>query len=318
MKEKLLLLFLFTVFYGYSQTLIQQFHSTNGSQFTVMSGTIDQSASGAGVTWDFTNLNPTSQVLTDRFTDNGATSIIETLDGGNVESTLNLATNMSELSITGLLSQGFNINYSNSAIIGAFPLAFNFSSTDGLEGSVSGNGIAGSILNTSTITVNVDAWGTLKVGNFDGEVTRLRIVQDLDFNVFFNTFPGTITSIYYYDANSNDIVFRFNRLEIDAPGNNIDQIVLESLSTNVLSNPEIDTIITDVSIITSPDENVIQFRADNRLVLNTVRIFDVTGRSIIEQKITHRRLDITTLKSGIYVAVVETSRGVISKRFVKR
>lgn len=318
MKTKLLSIFILTVFFGFSQTDIEQFHSVDGSQFTVMSGTIDQSAMGANVSWDFTNLVPTTQVFTDIYTINGTTSTIETFEGATLQSTVNLATSsMGELSTTGFFAQNITATYTDSAIIGTFPLAFGYSNTDGLEGNFTSDAANGSILSSSTINVDVDAWGNLKVGNFDGEVTRLRIIQNLDFNAFFN-FPGTVTTYNYYDANTNDLVFRFNRVQVDPPiGDSIDQIVLESLSSTVLSNEDKLTANLEIGIVSNPVKHLLDFKADSSIIIEGVSVFDITGRAVLNFENPNKQIDVTTLKSGIYVTVIETNKGNVSKKFLK-
>lgn len=319
MNSKLLSFFFLTTLLGFSQTDIQQLHSTSGSQFTIMSGTVDQTASGANASWDFTSLTPTSEVLTDVYTDNGATSSIETFEGTTLQNSINLATDAGVLSFTGIFSQDINGTYTDTGIIGTFPLSFNYTNTDGLEGAFTSDTTNGNILNTSTINVNVDAWGNLKVGTFDGEVTRLVIIQNLDLNVSTLNFPGTLSTYYYYDANSNDIVFRFTRLQVTPPiGAPVDDIILESLSTYTLSNNENSIADVQLSIATNPVANVLKFKADSSLKLETVSVFDITGRAVLRKDNVDRNLDVTSLTSGIYVAIVATNKGVVSKRFVKQ
>ena len=46
---------------GYIQTFINSFYSANDAPYTVVTGSIDQSASGARTSWDFSNLVATSK-----------------------------------------------------------------------------------------------------------------------------------------------------------------------------------------------------------------------------------------------------------------
>ncbi|GAB1856599.1 hypothetical protein MHTCC0001_14340 [Flavobacteriaceae bacterium MHTCC 0001] len=325
MKTKLLSLFVLIYTLGFSQSAvdIEQLHSVDGSQFTVMDGTIDQSPTGANVSWDFTGLTTTSVILTDTYDDSNTNApVIETRDGATLISSINLSRTIAQFSITGALSQGVEITYTNPGLIGTFPLSYNYSNTDQIEGTFTSTDpmISGTILNTSDIEVEVDAWGTLEVGSFDGEVTRLKVIQNLDFNALFQNFPGTITSYFYYDASSNDLVFRYTRVQVTPPiGDPIDNTLLEALSSYTLSSYDKEISDFKLRLTSNPiTNNALQFETDTFTTVRRITISDVMGRKVLQGVASNKLLDISGLKSGLYVATFETNGGTISLKFIKQ
>jgi len=322
MKTKLLLLLFIGTLSGFSQTDIEQLHSATGSKYAEVTGMIDQSPTGASVSWDFTGLTATSIVLTDTYIDTPPTSSIQTSEGATLISEIGLNTsNSGELSVTSALASGIQLNYSDFAIIGTFPLSFGYSNTDGLEGAFTGS-VSGSVLDTSTIEVDVDAWGNLKVGTFDGSVTRLKIVQNLNLSVVVPPFPfpitgaGTQTSYFYYDANSDDLVFRSTRLEV--PLAEIDDIIMESLSSYVLSTNKYQINKSDIKLVTNPVKDVLMFITSDFVEIKAITISDVSGRIVLKADTNESSLNVSQLKSGLFLVSITTKKGVVTKKFVKQ
>ena len=313
MKTKLLLFLLVTTL-GYSQTDIEQFHSATGSQYVAVTGAIDQSSTGASASWDFTGLTTTSTLLADTYIDTPPTSIIRTSEGGTLVSEIGLNTTGGELSVTSALSSGVQLNYSDPAIIGTFPLSYGYSNTDGVEGTFTGD-VLGTILNTSSINVNVDAWGNLKVGTFDGEVTRLKIVQNLNLMISILTATGTQTSYFYYDANSNDLVFRTTRLEV--PFGNIDETTMEVLSSYTLSTEKYQIAESDIKLQTNPVKDVLMLHSSNGIQIKSITISDVSGRIVLNSNTNKTTLNVSYLKSGLFFASIVTNWGIVTKKFIK-
>jgi hypothetical protein len=321
MKTKLLSLSLLITMLGYSQTAIEQFQSATGSQYAEVTGTIDQSASG-NVSWDFTGLTTTSTILTDTYTGTPPTSTIQTSNGATVISTIGLNTSGGVLSFTSFLSSGIQLNYSNFAVIGTFPLSFGYSNTDGVEGTFTGP-VSGDVLNTSTINAAVDAWGTLKVGTFDGAVTRFKIVQNLDLSAVVPPFPfavtstGTQTSFFYYDANSNDLVFRTSRLQVGSPVN-IDETIMETLLTYALNNNKYEMAESDIKLVNNPVQDVLRFSVSDFIEIKGITISDISGRIVLKTDTNESSINVNQLKSGLFLVSIRTNKGVLTKKFLKQ
>lgn len=318
MKTKLLLLLFLVTLFGYSQTDIEQLQSATGSQYAVATGTIDESQTGANVLWDFTSLTITSTVLTDTYSVTAPTSTIETTEGTTIISTVGLNTDINGvLSVTSALSSGIQLNYSNAALIGTFPLSFGYSNTDGVEGTFTGPA-SGDVLSTSSVNVDVDAWGNLKVGTFDEEVTRLKIIQNLNLSTIggFVTGPGTQTSYFYYDANSDDLIFRTTRLEVPLAG--IDETTMEILLSYTLDTNRYEIAESDIKLVTNPVQDVLRFSVSNFVEIKAITISDVSGRIVLKSNTNESSINVNQLRSGLFLASITTDKGVITKKFVKQ
>lgn len=318
MKTKLLLLLFIGSLSGFSQTDIEQFQSATGSKYAEVTGMIDQSPTGGSVSWDFTGLTTTSTVLTDTYTNTPPNSTIQISAGATLISEIGLNTSLGgELSVTSALSSGIQLNYTDSAVIGTFPLSFGYSNTDGLEGMFNGP-VSGNVLNTSTINVDVDAWGNLKVGTFDGAVTRLKIIQNLNLSALggFITGSATQTSYFYYDANSNDLIFRSTRLE--APLADIDDTIMESLITYALSTDKYQFADSEIKLVSNPVKDVLRFIANDFVEIKAIAISDVSGRIVLKADTNESSLNVSHLKSGLFLVSITTEKGVVTKKFVKQ
>lgn len=316
MKKKLPLLFFISSLLGFSQTDIEQLQSASGSQYTLLNGTIDQSISGANVSWDFTSLTNTTTLLTDSYTVSGLNSTIQTSEGSTVVSIVELTNNGGEFAVTSALSSGIQLNYSNTAVIGTFPLSFGYTNTDFVEGVFSGP-ISGNVLNTSNINVEVDAWGNLKVGTFDGQVTRLKIIQNLDL-LAGGIVPGTATqtSYFYYDANSDDLVFRSTNLVVPLAG--INETTIESLSAYTLSTNQNQTNIFDLKLKNNPVEDVLRVIVSDFVEIKSLTVLDVSGRIILKTDTVEPSLNVSQLQSGLFLVSVSTNKGLFTKKFIKK
>ncbi|NNK80087.1 MAG: T9SS type A sorting domain-containing protein, partial [Flavobacteriales bacterium] len=77
----------------------------------------------------------------------------------------------------------------------------------------------------------------------------------------------------------------------------------------------------DLNIYPNPSENSLTVEAQDNILIRAYEIFDISGKSVLSERIrTSDRfsIDISTLKSGIYLIRFENSRGISMKRFAKR
>ncbi|ALJ04401.1 hypothetical protein APS56_04280 [Pseudalgibacter alginicilyticus] len=324
MKTTLQLVLLFITVLGYSQTNIEQFHSPSGSQYTVLTGTINQSSSGINTSWDFTSLTSTASLFVDTYTDEPPTSTIQTKEGTTVVNELGLNTSGGILSLVSLNSDSFGLNYSNYGIIGLFPMNYEDSNTDGVEGTFTSEEVSGDVLDTSTINVNVDAWGNLKVGTFDGAVTRLKMVQNLNLSAFGGilTAAGTQTSYFYYDANSNDLIFRTNRIQVVVPSPfesySIDVTSMEVLSTYTLDTNKHQIEESNIKLISNPVQHDLKFEVSDNIEIQSIIISDLLGKTVLISEGNEAIISVNQLKSGLFLATVRTNKGTITKKFIKQ
>ena len=81
-----------------------------------------------------------------------------------------------------------------------------------------------------------------------------------------------------------------------------------------LSNDEL--IVDDISIYPNPVQNVISI---NSVIadINSLEIFDVNGKSVLKSFNT-TGLDVSMLMSGVYFIIIETNKGRVTKKMIKK
>lgn len=344
MKQKLLSTFLLATCISFAQAPINQFVNTTEQDYAIIDSTnpIDESASGASVTWNYTSLvqvglntdtnaAPTPAELSS-FPNTTEVLTITTAGMPPVESKLFIRNNAGEISITGAAQGGLlTLNITNNATLGTFPVSFNFSNNDTVSGDFSGdaNGTTVSGTFTGTFNTSVDAHGTLNLNDFglgayNGNVTRLKTVLSISLNAFGFLPIGTVvqTSYYYYDDTDGSLVFRTstNVVDIDAFGTVVNETIrlYEALDRSTLGLANNTIASNDIKLFPNPVSTTLNIKLSNNSAITTVEIFDMNGRSVLSTKENAESINVTNLQSGLYILNIATSNGFITKRFIKR
>lgn len=331
MKTKLLLFFLTITLVNYSQTPISDFSSADLSEYAVVTATIDQSATGAGLTWTFTSLSTTGNTTADTHalptageltTYPGSTSVLTVTETPSTDQNKVFTENVtSTVSITGATGDAFSLNYvTNNALIGTFPLNYGYSNSDAVAGTFSGTA-SGTF--TGTITADVDAYGTLNMndvgsGTFSGNITRLKTVQNLILSAGFLGVIGNVeqTSYNYY-ANNGDLVFRTSDIVVTGLVNQTISLK-ESLLTSVLNINRNELALNMLLISPNPASDFLNIRFENQEEINAIQITDLTGKTILKVNGSNTSINISHLQTGFYFATVATENGTTTRKFIKK
>ena len=335
MKTKLLLLSFFITSLGYSQT-INNFDSAPMSMYAIINTTtttIDQSPSGLNAVWDFT-LDATGETSTDTYEAVTMGSSIENLYPGTTSALTTTTSTMDEakvftknssntVSITGVEGEGLILNYiTDNAFIGTFPLNFNdTNNSDNVSGTFTFNGNSGSF--TGTVLTTVDAYGMLTMndvgsGVYNGSVTRLKIEQNISLSIGFPIGTVNQTSYYYYNSNNGDLVFRTTDAAIATPLGSENILVMESLLTNTFGINDSSFEKVRFSVFPNPVNNDnLNFTQPINIRIESITIFDISGREIINKTTNENAIKINQLNSGLYLLCVKTDRGILSTKFIK-
>lgn len=337
MKKTLLLLSIVVTFIGFAQAPINNFFSIPMSSYAIVesSTAIDQSTSGAGLTWNFTNLSsvgtntdiyaaPSAGELT---TYPETTEVLSISTSGSTDTNNIFAKDIAGVfSFTGFSAAGVVLNYNlDNALLGTFPLSYTNTNSDAVAGTFESLDPAVSGDFTGTIVTTVDAHGTLNMndvgeGTYSGSVTRLKVVQNLTLTVFI--FNGTVvqTSYYYYDNINENIVFRSNTAVIDFSSFGINETitVLESFLTNPLSIPQSTLVANEFKVIPNPVNNVLNIQYNSPNAIQSIRVSDINGRIILSSNGTSKTFDVSGLQSGLYIVAVQTESGLLTKKFLKK
>lgn len=346
MKQKLLLTFLLSSFLNFAQAPINQFVNSTETDYAIIDSTnpIDESVTGAAVTWNFTSL---TQVGTNTDTNAAPTSgelseypnttevlTITTAGAPPVESKLFIRDNAGEISITGAAQGGqLALELSNNATLGTFPLSFNYSNSDTVSGNFSGdaNGQAVNGTFTGDFDTSVDAHGTLNLNDFglgayNGNVTRLKTVLDINLVIFGFVNIGTVTqtSYNYYDDTDGNLVFRSSTNEVDieivAFGVDIEETIIlyEAQDRSTLSTENNVLASNEIKLFPNPTNSVLNIKSYNTNTITSVIISDLNGRVVMILEDNLDSVDVSGLQSGLYITNIQTSNGNITKKFIKR
>ena len=329
---------LWTSIMAFAQSPISSFYPVSGSNYAIVvpASSIDQSAAGANVMWDFTNLTPVGSSY-DENTTPTAQEIADfpnTTNATQNTSTVNMTTNVSsvysknisnEISITGIYSPQVTLNFAtNNAKLGTFPLNYGYSFTDNLAGTYSYDTYNGTL--TGTITTSVDAYGTLMLtiagmGSTSETVTRLKSEQNINLNYGFFMNVGTIhqTLYSYYVAGNNSPVFRTSTTAVNVPLLSIDQTGEQyERFVGVLGINENVAAANTVSVYPNPAEDVLNINNQTAHSITGITVTDMSGRIVIQKKGEVTTLLIGHLQKGLYTATIITDSGSFIKKIMKQ
>ncbi|MCX7547105.1 T9SS type A sorting domain-containing protein [Xanthomarina sp. F1114] len=336
MNTKLPILFFLISLFTYGQTPINSFYSVPESYFAVVTSStaVDQSASGADLTWDFTNLtsvgtvqdtydSPTPEEL---IAYPGTTSVLTITETATTTSSKIFTREVAaEVSFTGAESSGLDLNYTtNNGVIGTFPLSYGSNNTDAVSGSFNYETYSGTF--TGNIVTTVDAYGTLNMndvgeGAYSGPVTRLKVVQTLNLTYLIpNVGTVTQTSYFYYDANDGTLVFRTNTVDVVVSllGINETITVMESYLSTTIGISDNQIVNNEFRIIPNPVSEVLNIRLNQNESIRSITLTDLSGRQVLHVNSNLTSISVNHLQTGMYIANIITDKGVYSKRVLKK
>ena len=337
MKKQLFFVFTLTTLFGYSQIPIANYESNQGSQFAITNSAtaaVDNSPEGANAIWNFTGLvkesettdsyaSPTAQELIDY----PNTTYVYTATRNGVPGKIFSEDISGTISITGVEGEGLVLEYSDAAqggnaLIGSFPLSYGAAATtDNVAGDFTyvPFNIMGTF--TGTITTEVDAYGTLTVDGtdinpFSGNVTRLKIVQDLNMSVANGNINQTTHN--YYDDNTGQLVFRTSILAITSAIVNDTSILTERLMEGTFGISDKNSAAAALKVFPNPVETLLKIDLSTYSNIQQITVYDVSGRQVFSLKSQTDSIDVSPLKSGLYVINVISDQGVSSSKFIKK
>lgn len=294
---------------------------------------IDQSPSGANAAWNFTNLTALGPTVYsnaapsagEASTYPGTTMVTTNINMvGIVETVSKLYTVMNQ-AFTGVSSEatGINLNYTDNATIGTFPLTFGYTNTDAIAGTFTYTSFSGTF--TGSMVSSVDAYGTLTTNDYGfgpNEITvvRLKTVQTMNLNsIVPNVGTASVTSYHYYVEGQLFPFFTSATTTINVPILSINQTVsaMEAVGPQLLGAPGI-SLENGIVLAPNPVSGVLQVRSDPNISVNAINITDTNGRTVVSNNSMNAELDLSNLSSGLYFARIDTDGGSITKKFIKQ
>ena len=339
MKTKILLSLLVTSMFSFAQQPIPAYSGINGATFSVLttSTPINQSASGASVTWNFnqllnvgssidSNLTPTN-AETAAYPNTTTVTKNESTVGSIVTTSLVYSKKASNVvSITAAKGANLELNFiTNNGTIGTFPMNYGYSNSDALAGTYIYKTYSGTL--SGTVTTTVDAYGTLNLsvigsGLVTYNATRLKSVQNITLNNGVLTNVGTIvqTTYSYYDTAAGDApVFRTNTSTINIPVASINETFTQMEKFDFVLGVNQNQVVSNaISIYPSPVEDVLNIQNKSSINIKAISIIDLSGRTILKTTYKGNEMNVNSLQKGIYLATIETESGNFTQKFMKK
>lgn len=213
--------------------------------------------------------------------------------------------------------------YTMPAIIAAYPMSLNTSSSAAIAGSINvttPTAASGTFVGNSTTLA--DGTGTLNLpgGLTYSNVTRVVNSQTITFNILL-TVTITQKSFEYYEPNIKGALFSIKTAtfytSFGAPttqtfvtrfkGAAPTQTVNTSVSSNFTSN-------TTLSVYPNPSSSTVNFYTTNSEA-QTVLVYDITGKQVEKLNLTAGRvkLDVSSYNKGLYLYTLVSDNGKILK-----
>lgn len=286
----------------------------NSYSGNAVTGTVDNSATGAGATFS----NPTltaGGVVTTTFTAPTALEIttfpgsnLKQEDGSGTSFLFKSSTN--KIEITGLTNPTATFNFSaDNGTYLAYPVAFSYSNTDNARGTFTSTLLSG--LFRGTVVGTSGASGTLVIGsNTYPNVLRVKIVQN--YNLYQSTDTLylfaigniTTTTYQYYDNVQKFPLLTDTTGVLTVPLAGINQTDNFAVAQSIvfLGSKEA-TTLQQFSVYPNPVADVLKFKGLTKKDQN-VKIYSVDGKLINQQKINADEINVSSLSSGNYFITV--------------
>tara|TARA_R110002049_G_scaffold18043_3_gene69429 strand:+ start:14407 stop:15783 length:1377 start_codon:yes stop_codon:yes gene_type:complete len=221
----------------------------------------------------------------------------------------------------------------NFSIDGSFDYDFLFNSDGDSEGWIETNATASVAGGNLTVTPEADKFGKIELTNFAVSAANYQYLQVTLQNLTTNddglrvvvgaeniTIPISVSDAsmkqYEFDlstlttwtGNVNDVTITF-RDEDNASGagksSGTGDFVIDSIifSNTTLSSKDFDTV--SFSFYPNPASDIVYFKGNN--AISKVTVFDITGKQVLTGKLSNNELNISPLKSGLYLLEVEDS-----------
>ncbi len=312
MKKTILLITAFTGMVSAQTTITKAFNDPVVGEtvnYVTVNGTVDNSATGAGVTFQNGSLTqggatattytaPTSSELT---TFPGTTIKMNGL--GNTVLYKQTAT---KLEITGLITPDATLNFSvNNGTVITYPAAFGYNEVDQAQGTFTSSAASGIFKGTITNTAN--AAGTLILGSQTyPNVLRLKSVQNLNLHqssdILFLVPIGTVTNTTYtyYDNVRKFPILSYTSANISVPLLGINQTTTGAQALNeVFLSTVNEAPASKLQIFPNPVQETIHLSGEISRYISA-KIFATDGKLIKSRDIKEGKVEVSNLPAAVY------------------
>ncbi len=281
----------------------------------VVTGTVDNSATGSGATFSNSSLTMGAAAATTYVAPTAAeiatfpNSTIKQNDGSGTSIFYKQST--TKLEITGLVTPDATLNFSvDNGTATAYPTTFGNSYTDNAKGTFTSTTASG--LFSGTINSQANASGTLLIGpNTYTNVLRVKVVQNFNLHQSTDTmylFPiGNITNtmyIYYNAANKFPLLTSTDGT-VTIPLLSINQTNSSAVAQNFVFLGTNDEVIfkEDVRLYPNPTQDILNISGNKKF--SDAEIFSAEGRLLKSLKIDRNSIDVSFLTAGNHMIILK-------------
>lgn len=282
--------------------------------------------SGSGQFWDFTTLiTGTASAVANTYTTPSSvpegtahpTSTIARTDG---TSPAFFKTGTSTFEMMGMTTFSVALNFTNTAVVGKWPLAFNDSNNDPVGGTLVssfGNGtFSGNVVLTAPGT------GTLAVpGRTFTNVLQVVTYMNINAVVTVSMIPVTATmsavNYQYYDASQKFPILNINKSSLSSALLNFDDIRID-VNNNIYAGINEYTLDNAFVIYPNPASNKVNIQL-NKFNAATIEITNQLGQVVksLQLESNNMTMDISDLNSGIYFVKTTAENKISVKKLIK-
>jgi hypothetical protein len=72
-----------------------------------------------------------------------------------------------------------------------------------------------------------------------------------------------------------------------------------------------------ITVYPNPIEEFVSIKAHNHIQINSLKLFDLLGKMVLESKSNKKQFELTHIKTGVYFLQIETNKGNLVKRIIK-
>ncbi|MGI9580797.1 T9SS type A sorting domain-containing protein [Chryseobacterium sp. RRHN12] len=297
--------------------------------YNLVTGTVDNSATGANVTFSNESLTmgassqttysvPTSTELT---TFPGST--IKIMDGTN---TIYYKASDTKLEITGIVSPQATLNFSaDNGTYNNYPTSFGTAQNDTAKGTFTSSVANG--LFSGTMATQADAYGTLIIGSQTySNVLRVKYTQNfnlyLSFDVIYSNPIGTVTNTAYayYDASHRYALLISTSGNISIPLLSINQTAATALALNETFLSTSNAVKKEnLMVYPNPAQDFIGFKG-NTDNYSKANIYSLDGKLVKTSDIKSGTVQISDLPPASYFIEIsgKNAAGTKKTKFIKK
>ncbi|WP_347218541.1 T9SS type A sorting domain-containing protein [Chryseobacterium sp.] len=332
MKKSILLLLGASAMFSAQITLTKASHDPILNDIVdnrTINGTVDNSATGANVTFSNGSLTLGAPALVSYLTPSA--SEISTFPGSNIKmvegaTAILYKASPTKLEITGIVNPQVTLNLSmdNGTYIN-YPTTFGPAQTDTAKGTFTSSVINGICVGTTS--VQADAYGTLILnGQTYNNVLRVKFIQNfslhLPIDITFANPLGTVsnTAYSYYDISHRYPLLSSTNLNVSVPALGINQTTSTAMALNIATLAVNNTIKKEnFSVYPNPAQDFIGFKG-NTENYSKAHIYSLDGKLIKTADVNSGNIQISELPPASYFIEISGKNSETKKniKFIKK